>query len=68
MREVLGTKDRDSGLWDATILSSAHNGENPVEASKVKETHPKEPECLFDERVLGALAVARCRSQGHALY
>ena len=43
MREVLGTKDRDSGLWDVTILSRlAHNGENPVEASKVRETHPNE--------------------------
>jgi pyruvate dehydrogenase phosphatase len=57
---VIGTKDKESGQWQSTILSSVHNGENPAEADKMKKEHPNEPECFFDERVLGAIAVTRC--------
>jgi len=56
---VIGTRDQESGQWHSTILSSSHNGENPAEADEVKRTHPNEPECFFEERVLGAIAVTR---------
>jgi pyruvate dehydrogenase phosphatase len=56
----MGTKDKESGQWQSTILSSFHNGEDPAEADKIKREHPNEPECFFDERVLGAIAVTRC--------
>ncbi|KAF8161005.1 phosphatase 2C-like domain-containing protein [Crassisporium funariophilum] len=55
---VLGTKDA-SGQWSAQVLSSSHNGENEVEANKVRREHPGEPECMLDDRVLGAIAVTR---------
>ncbi|KDR75423.1 hypothetical protein GALMADRAFT_556142 [Galerina marginata CBS 339.88] len=55
---VLGTKDA-SGRWTSTVLSSAHNGENKVEADRVRSEHPGEQECVMDDRVLGAIAVTR---------
>ncbi|KAF9529315.1 phosphatase 2C-like domain-containing protein [Crepidotus variabilis] len=55
---ILGTKN-ENGSWKSTILSSSHNGENPLEAEKVKKAHPGEPECVLEDRVLGAIAVTR---------
>ncbi|KAF8972972.1 hypothetical protein BDZ97DRAFT_1935957 [Flammula alnicola] len=55
---VLGTRDT-SGGWNARVLSSAHNGENQVEADIVKREHPGEPECMLYDRILGAIAVTR---------
>ncbi|KAF9562787.1 protein serine/threonine phosphatase 2C [Agrocybe pediades] len=55
---VLGTTD-SAGEWSATVLSSAHNGENEVEANRIRSEHPGEPECMLDNRVLGAIAVTR---------
>ncbi|KAF8813609.1 protein serine/threonine phosphatase 2C [Phlegmacium glaucopus] len=55
---VLGTKE-PSGEWSSKVLSFSHNGENPAEANKVREQHPGEPQCMYDNRVLGAIAVTR---------
>lgn len=55
---TLGTKDR-TGKWTAQVLSSAHNGENEIEANRVRDEHPGEPECILDDRVLGSIAVTR---------
>lgn len=57
---VLGTKAQ-SGQWEAHVLSSTHNGENPTEALKVQKQHPGEAECVLENRVLGAIAVTRGR-------
>ena len=57
---VIGTKDRGSGQWHSTVLSSFHNGESLAEADKVRTAHPNEAECFLEERVLGAIAVTRC--------
>lgn len=40
-------------------MSDNHNGNNPVEADRIRQQHPDEPECIFDDRVLGNLAVTR---------
>jgi pyruvate dehydrogenase phosphatase len=40
-------------------LSSAHNGENEIEANRVRNEHPGEPECILYDRVLGSIAVTR---------
>ncbi|KAG2051788.1 protein serine/threonine phosphatase 2C [Suillus hirtellus] len=56
---VLGSR-RDASLqWNASILSDNHNGNNPAEADRIKRQHPGEPECIFNDRVLGNLAVTR---------
>ncbi|KJA27787.1 hypothetical protein HYPSUDRAFT_62824 [Hypholoma sublateritium FD-334 SS-4] len=55
---VLGTRP-EGGEWSAELLSFAHNGENPVEASRVRAAHPGEPECMLNDRVLGVIAVTR---------
>lgn len=57
--EVLGTKDPQTGQWSAQVLSAAHNGENPVEAERVRSEHPDEPEAILDDRVLGGIAVTK---------
>jgi len=55
---TLGTKDK-MGQWTAQVLSSAHNGENEIEAHRVRREHPGEPECILYDRVLGTIAVTR---------
>lgn len=56
---VLGSRRDASSQWNASILSDNHNGNNPVEADRIRQQHPDEPECIFDDRVLGNLAVTR---------
>ncbi|KAG2340530.1 protein serine/threonine phosphatase 2C [Suillus weaverae] len=56
---VLGSRPDASSQWNASILSDNHNGNNPAEADRIKQQHPGEPECIFDDRVLGNLAVTR---------
>jgi len=55
---VLGTKEA-SGGWRTKVLSSSHNGENPVEVNKVRSQHPGEPQSIYNNRVLGSMAVTR---------
>lgn len=55
---VLGTKEA-SGGWKTKVLSSSHNGENPVEVNKVRAQHPGEPQSIYNNRVLGTVAVTR---------
>ena len=55
---VLGTKEV-SGGWRTKVLSSSHNGENPVEVNKVRAQHPGEPQSIYNNRVLGTMAVTR---------
>ncbi|PPQ99717.1 hypothetical protein CVT24_009700, partial [Panaeolus cyanescens] len=54
---VLASKKSDK--WDATVLSTAHNGEAKGEAEKIITEHPNEPEVMLDDRVLGSIAVTR---------
>jgi hypothetical protein len=58
---VLGTRKAgaEGGKWEAQVLSTAHNGENPDEVDFVRAAHPNEPECVLHDRVLGAIAVTR---------
>ncbi|KAG2141435.1 phosphatase 2C-like domain-containing protein [Suillus bovinus] len=56
---VLGSRRDASSQWDASILSDNHNASNPAEVDRIKRQHPDEPECVFDDRVLGNLAVTR---------
>ncbi|KAG1818844.1 phosphatase 2C-like domain-containing protein [Suillus variegatus] len=56
---VLGSRQDASSEWNASILSDNHNGSNPAEADRIKQQHPGESECIFDDRVLGNLAVTR---------
>ncbi|KAG1896995.1 phosphatase 2C-like domain-containing protein [Suillus fuscotomentosus] len=56
---VLGSRRDANSQWNASILSDNHNGNNPAEADRIKQQHPGEPECIFDDRVLGNLAVTR---------
>ncbi|RDB25034.1 Protein phosphatase 2C C10F6.17c [Hypsizygus marmoreus] len=55
---VLGVK-RSHGHWETSLLSSFHNGTNPDEKERILLEHPGEPDCVMDDRVLGAIAVTR---------
>lgn len=55
---VLGFK-KPSGEWEASLLSSNHNGVNEIEVERIRKAHPGEEECILDDRVLGAIAVTR---------
>ncbi|KJA21094.1 hypothetical protein HYPSUDRAFT_141358 [Hypholoma sublateritium FD-334 SS-4] len=46
--------------WTVEALTATHNGDNPAEIERVRKTHPGEPECVVDNRVLGAIAPTRC--------
>jgi len=46
--------------WKVEVLTTSHNGDNDAELERVRESHPDEPECVVDRRVLGALAPTRC--------
>ncbi|KAF8162798.1 phosphatase 2C-like domain-containing protein [Crassisporium funariophilum] len=50
-----GVKD-----WNIEVLTTTHNGDNDAELERVRKSHPDEPECIVDRRVLGALAPTRC--------
>ncbi|KAG1730242.1 phosphatase 2C-like domain-containing protein [Suillus paluster] len=56
---VLGSRRDASSPWNTSILSDNHNGNNPSEADRIRQQHPDEPECIFDDRVLGNIAVTR---------
>ena len=47
--------------WKSELLTTNHNCDNDAEISRVISEHPGEPECIFDRRVLGALAPTRCK-------
>ncbi|KAF8626287.1 hypothetical protein AX15_004958 [Amanita polypyramis BW_CC] len=58
---ILVTPEDDSGNeWNVQVLTVNHNGDNDAEIDRVRRQHPNEPECVFDRRVLGALAPFRC--------
>jgi pyruvate dehydrogenase phosphatase len=59
---VLGSRPDTSLQWNTSILSDNHNGNNPAEVDRIKQEHPDEPECIFDDRMLGNLAVTRGKS------
>ncbi|KAJ7585675.1 phosphatase 2C-like domain-containing protein [Mycena floridula] len=54
---MLVTKHND---WQVEVLTTEHNGSNQDELDRVRNEHPGEPECVYDSRVLGALAPTRC--------
>ncbi|KAK0461419.1 protein serine threonine phosphatase 2C [Desarmillaria tabescens] len=55
---VYGRQD-ESGVWEAILLSSNHNGTESSEVERIKQEHPDEPGCIVRHRVLGAIAVTR---------
>ncbi|TBU29547.1 protein serine/threonine phosphatase 2C [Dichomitus squalens] len=55
---VLAEKDR-SGKWRGSIVNSIHNGSNPGELARIRAEHPGEPDCVWNNRVLGFLAPTR---------
>jgi pyruvate dehydrogenase phosphatase len=46
--------------WKIEVLTASHNGDNESELERIRKSHPDEPECVVDRRVLGALAPTRC--------
>ncbi|KAH9855204.1 protein serine/threonine phosphatase 2C [Lenzites betulinus] len=55
---VLGQKDT-AGNWRGTVVNSIHNGSNPGELERIRTEHPDEPDCTWNNRVLGFLAPTR---------
>ncbi|KAH9942305.1 protein serine/threonine phosphatase 2C [Epithele typhae] len=55
---VLAEKDGREG-WRGTVLNVIHNGGNPQELARIRSEHPDEPECTWNDRVLGFLAPTR---------
>ncbi|KAF5351823.1 hypothetical protein D9756_007370 [Leucocoprinus leucothites] len=49
----------NSGKWSTSLLSSFHNGRNRAEVERIHQEHPDESECVYNSRVLGAIAVTR---------
>ncbi|KII92337.1 hypothetical protein PLICRDRAFT_103299 [Plicaturopsis crispa FD-325 SS-3] len=57
---ILGVKAKGKpGDWTTSVLSSNHNGADPVEAERIRSEHPGEEECVLRNRVLGSIAVTR---------
>jgi len=46
--------------WRIEVLTTSHNGDNESELERIRKSHPGEPECVVERRVLGALAPTRC--------
>ena len=67
-RLVLVTPGQDAKDWDIEVLTVIHNGDNDAELARVRKSHPGEPECIVDRRVLGALAPTRCESCFYVFY
>jgi pyruvate dehydrogenase phosphatase len=49
--------------WKIEPLTTNQNGDNIDEVERVRREHPGEPDCVQDQRVLGAIAPFRCASQ-----
>lgn len=47
--------------WKMERLTTDQNGDNPDEVDRVRREHPGEPDCVLDQRVLGAIAPFRCK-------
>lgn len=50
----------DSEDWRIETLTNNQNGDNVDEVDRVRREHPGEPDCVLDQRVLGAIAPFRC--------
>jgi pyruvate dehydrogenase phosphatase len=46
--------------WKIEPLTTNQNGDNIDEVERVRREHPGEPDCVQDQRVLGAIAPFRC--------
>lgn len=46
--------------WKIEPLTTNQNGDNINEVERVRREHPGEPDCVLDQRVLGAIAPFRC--------
>jgi pyruvate dehydrogenase phosphatase len=46
--------------WKIESLTTNQNGDNELEVERVRREHPGEPDCVLDQRVLGAIAPFRC--------
>lgn len=46
--------------WKIEPLTNNQNGDNIDEVERVRREHPGEPDCVQDQRVLGAIAPFRC--------
>ncbi|KAF8810039.1 protein serine/threonine phosphatase 2C [Phlegmacium glaucopus] len=57
---ILVSPGQDAKDWNIEVLTVTHNGDNDAEVARVHKSHPGEPECVVDRRVLGALAPTRC--------
>lgn len=57
---VMVSQDKAHDNWTIERLTTDHNGDNEAEVDRIRRTHPGEPECILDGRVLGALAPTRC--------
>ncbi|KAJ3490331.1 hypothetical protein NLJ89_g11443 [Agrocybe chaxingu] len=58
---IMVTPKNNGKDWDIEALTTSHNGDNDAELERVRKSHPNEPECVVDRRVLGALAPTRCK-------
>ncbi|KAF8898213.1 phosphatase 2C-like domain-containing protein [Gymnopilus junonius] len=57
---IMASPSNNAKDWKIEVLTASHNGDNDAELDRVKQSHPGEPECIVDRRVLGALAPTRC--------
>ncbi|KAF8968266.1 phosphatase 2C-like domain-containing protein [Flammula alnicola] len=56
----LASPSNNAKDWKVEALTVNHNGDNAAELERVRQSHPGEPECVLDNRVLGAIAPTRC--------
>ncbi|PPQ82353.1 hypothetical protein CVT25_008314 [Psilocybe cyanescens] len=57
---IMASPGNNAKDWKIEVLTTNHNGDNDTELDRVRKSHPGEPECIMDRRVLGALAPTRC--------
>ena len=65
---VMASQGNNAKDWKIEVLTTDHNGDNDAELERIRKSHPGEPECIVDRRVLGALAPTRCTFQLSYLY
>jgi pyruvate dehydrogenase phosphatase len=59
---VVMVSQTSSEDWNIETLTTNQNGDNEDEIERVRREHPGEPDCVLDQRVLGAIAPFRCKS------
>src|ERR1700674_1860012 len=67
LHNVVMVSRTSSQDWTIEPLTINQNGDNLDEVERVRREHPGEPDCVQDQRVLGAIAPFRCALQSALL-